>query len=159
MAVKDLTRYQTQVGNTQDADTVFVKAGGQFQFVDTVLNGNQLKAWMTSQSQSTQIQNSAGVLSVTTAPLGVVVLSAAGAASNASIVLPSAIKGGYIKIDGTVLNAAASVIISNTAGDTIVGLGGSTIGTISLSATGILEVVCGTEGEWAVAARNASVDE
>lgn len=148
--------YQPKVGMEQGGDLLYVKADGNFKFFDSDVTGEQLKSLLYTQLQYTTIANSAGVLSVVNLPSqhGIVFLSVADAASNASAWLPSCKTGQILTIVGRGVGSVGSVLISTLTGVTIVGLSVGDVSSIrfnySAASAPFVRLVATADDEWSV---------
>lgn len=179
MSLQDATYQNSKVGMTQDADTVFVKSDGYFQTADVRTLGSKLKADIYATGRNVVIANSAGVMSTqvageSAAPVlpsyyGVIFLSFADAASNASARLPSAVPGMFLTLRGRGAGSAYSIIIYG-AGATSGIASADLIGSISGALSSIkmhgsagsqpLLILYGTDdGKWAVMDKAGQVTE
>lgn len=166
MAVTDAS-YQTDVGIERGGSKLFVRETGYFKFYDQDLTGEQLKYLVWSKTNQTTIINSAGVLSTVNLPsCGVVFISAADAASNASawMTSTSAVIGTEMFILLRGAGVAVSVFVS-LSGVTLVGLGSGNLSSLKLhmSATTVsnafVHLLCTAASTWSIIDKRGDVTE
>ena len=158
--------YQTNVYDEQGGDRLVVRDGGYLQFFETDFTAKELRN-LARQTRSIVIGNSAGVLSGAAQPVlpseyGLIILSLAPAASNASARMFSCLSGQQVIIVGRGDASVASCYIyfsGHASGINSAGL----IGPYSGAASGIhfqwsaagsspmVHLIAGPDGNWAVA--------
>ena len=159
--------YQPKVGIEQGADTLYVREDGNMKFFDQDLTGAQLKYLLWSKTSQTIIANTAGVLSVINLPsAGVVIISAADAASNASAWLTStsAIVGTEMLIMMRGAGVAASVFLS-LSGVNLVGLHSGSLSSVLLHlsvaavSNAYLKLLCTAADTWSIMDKRGDTTE
>jgi len=159
--------YQPKVGIEQGAEKIFVREDGYMKFFDADLTGAQLKYMLWTKTNQTTIINSAGVLSTINLPsAGVVFISAADAASNASAWLTSmsAVAGAEMMIILRGAGVAVSVFLS-LSGVNLIGLASGALSSLRLhmSATAIsnafVHLLCTAADTWSIMDLRGDVTE
>lgn len=162
------TNYQEKVGMEQGGDRFYMKEDGEFKFYDTDFTGAQLRNYFKALLNTTIIINSAGLVSANggSAPPvipsnhGLIILSVADAASNASARLCSGKVGEVLVIRTRGGGSTGSVLLllsGATDGFSGVSVMGYTSGGLSSiimhnSATsqGYIKLQCFTAGTWEI---------
>lgn len=144
-------KYNNQkIGFYQGADMMF--------FDDAVLDGRDIRNFMRSMLTLTDQAISGSVLvnSLFSPAYGHHWFSAPTGQSKCSMYLPVPSTGMRLVVDCINFAGDANLVLSNVAGAAIKRASGSTISTINVSAVGIIELVCTTDGTWSVLSHNAS---
>lgn len=160
--------YQEKVGMEQGGDRFYMKEDGEMKFFDTDFTGGQLKGFANPAFTKTIIINSAGVLSANggSAPPvlpsngGLIILSIADAASNASARLASGKVGEVLTIITRGGGSAGSVLIlvsgatSGISGVAVNGLMSGALSSIiihnSAASQAYIKLQCMDAGTWEV---------
>ena len=156
-----LDKYQSKVGIEQGAIRDFCKAGGFFnaghnsdtdQGID--FTGRQMMNMMATWVTKTNINNSAGVLSVITMPrYGYVFYSCTTAASQASANFPSAEAGAGLVLIFKGVQSNLSLLKGNAV--SIEGIRGSDLSAVNIINGSVqsayIELICFKDGVWSVA--------
>jgi hypothetical protein len=160
--------YQEKVGMERGGDRFYMKSDGEFKFYDTDFTGAQMKGVVNSPLNKTIVINSAGVLSANggSAPPvlpsnhGLIILSIADAASNASARLASGKAGEVLTIITRGGGSAGSVLIlvsgatSGISGVAVNGLMSGALSSIilhnSAASQAYIKLQCITDGTWEV---------
>jgi hypothetical protein len=160
--------YQTKVSLERGGDRIQIDEAGYAYFKDTDVSGEQLKHINVPQVNQAIMINSAGVLSAQEAtypPIlpsqyGMIVLSMADAASNASARLPSAQQGNDLVIALRGGGSTCSVVIyceghtSGLTGASVIGYTSGAISNISMRGSAasnpILRLHAFSDGTWSV---------
>lgn len=156
MSKSDSTYQNTKVQIPQGADRISIDSDGMFDFYGSTVNGEDARHQLYVKTQVTTIINSAGVLSTVNLPndAGIIILSVADAASNASAWLTSGPIAGQEKVlIGRGAGSAYSILVS-TSGITIIGLLSGDVSSIILHGSNasqpMVRMLCTSDGEWSV---------
>lgn len=169
MAGRDGKYPNAKVGFEQGAERLFVDSDGYFNFYSKDVSGAALRNVIYTRTQGTIMINSAGVLSDqgdgTAPPIlpslqRVIVFSFTDAASNASARLCSGFVGQELTLMTRGGGSTGSIVIycsghaSGISGVVVVGLLSGELSSITMrnsaASTGMVKLVCTTDGTWAV---------